>query len=128
MGRRKNRRVQTSGFAIAISDILSDYTVEAEKAFRKACTTVAEESVEKLKNTSPKKTGDYARGWTWRQAGLGFVVYNATDYQLTHLLEKGHAIVNGHGTYGRAPAHPHIKPVEEWAKSELVDEIGRLLK
>ena len=46
----------------------------------------------------------------------------------THLLENGHMIVNGKGTYGRAPAIKHIAPVEQWANSELPEEIKRELE
>jgi hypothetical protein len=69
-----------------------------------------------LRTASPKKTGRYAKGWAvngesekTRLSGQArsVVVYNRTDYQLTHLLEHGHALRQG----GRAKAIPHIEPV-----------------
>ena len=83
-----------------------------------AARVCAGQSVAALRVVSPKKTGAYASGWTMEairkgKGGAfsinGYRVKNETNYQLTHLLEKGHAKVNG----GRTRAIPHIKPVEE---------------
>lgn len=123
--------------AINITDqmekILNDYSVEVKRATNNSIDVVAKQAVSKLKNSSPRKSGSYARGWgIKRERGSGGIntvtVHNKTNYQLTHLLENGHVIRNIKGTYGRAPAHPHIKPVEEFAKSELPAEIERELK
>lgn len=122
---------------ISITDqmekILNDYSVEVKRATNNSIDVVAKQAVSKLKNSSPRKSGSYARGWgIKRERGSGGIntvtVHNKTNYQLTHLLENGHVIRNKKGTYGRAPAHPHIKPVEEFAKSELPAEIERELK
>ena len=50
--------------------------------------------------------------------------YNDKHYQLTHLLEKGHALVNG----GRARAFPHIGPVAERAEENLIDNILQFIE
>ena len=117
---------------VQMNRILEEYSEEVQDATNDAIEKVAKLAVQKLKNTSPKKTGDYARGWrVKREMGFGSVkaatVYNATDWQLTHLLENGHVVRNKKGTYGRAPAKKHIKPVEEWASNELPREIERQL-
>ena len=123
--------------AVSITDqmekILNDYSVEVKRATNNSIDVVSKQAVSKLKNSSPGKSGSYARGWgIKRERGSGGIntvtVHNKTNYQLTHLLENGHVIRNKKGTYGRAPAHPHIKPVEEFAKSELPAEIERELK
>ena len=58
---------------------------------------------------------------------MDVIVHNKTDYQLTHLLENGHVIRNKKGTYGRAPAHPHIKPIEAKNSEEYVNNVTRAL-
>lgn len=131
MARRK-RYKRSSGpgkgaLQIQLKVIMDNVTAEVQKSLYEACDKVGEECVQKLKNTSPKKTGDYRKGWTYTKTPSGGVVHNATDYQLTHLLEKGHVVRNKKGTYGRAPAKVHIAPVEEWANDELVKETERLI-
>lgn len=119
--------------SVQMERILDEYSERVQNVSRVAVQRVGRESVKKLRNVSPKRTGSYARGWrlkTLKMSGnvTDVVVHNATDYSLTHLLEKGHVIRNKKGTFGRAPAHPHIKPVEEWANNELPAEIERELR
>lgn len=116
-----------------MDQILDEYNVELKRATNNAMDVVAKEAAAKLKNTSPKKTGSYARGWgVKRERGSGGIntvtVRNKTDYQLTHLLENGHVIRNKKGEYGRTNGIKHIAPVEEWANSELPAEIERELE
>ena len=89
---------------------LKNVKVSTEQAAR----IVAAQSVAALRAVSPKKTGQYAAGWTMERirGGImgeeGYRVKNEDHYELTHLLEKGHAKVNG----GRVRARVHIRPVE----------------
>lgn len=112
--------------------ILDDYSHDVKEAAADSFDQVSKEAVGKLKSSSPKRKGKYASGWTRKKEvyrGISsYVVHNKTCYQLTHLLENGHVVRNKKGTYGRAPARPHIKPVEEWAQTAVVDEIERNLK
>ena len=106
--------------AVQMAELLDEVNKDVEKSVKTNIQRIAKESVQKLKNTSPSKTGEYASGWgTKKQGDADVVVYNRTAPGLTHLLENGHVIRNKKGTYGRAPAHKHIKPVEDWAIDEL---------
>jgi len=123
----------SNAFSVQLNNILDEYSKEVARATNNSIDVVAKEAVQKLKNTSPKKTGAYAKSWGLsRKRGHNrineVVVRNKDHYQLTHLLENGHVIINGRGEYGRAPAHKHIQPVEQWANSELPLEIERELK
>ena len=121
-----------------MTKILNDYTEDAIRESDGVLQSVASEAVQKLKNTSPKRTGDYAKGWrvSTRKKGkyIGifahtgeYVVHNSTEYRLTHLLENGHMIVNASGVYGRTRPQKHIAPVEEWAADELPNKIKEKL-
>ena len=111
---------KTGSVSVQMAELLDEIDKETRDSARKNVDRVAKEAVQKLRNTSPVKTGSYASGWgTKKQGEMDVVVYNRTDASLTHLLENGHVIKNKKGTYGRAPAHKHIKPVEEWAIDEL---------
>ena len=116
--------------SVQVEKILDDFSKEVRRATANSMDVVAKEAVSKLKSTSPKKTGDYAKGWgIKRERGSGGIpivtVHNRTNYQLTHLLENGHVIRNAKGTYGRTRAIKHIAPVEQWANDELPREIER---
>ena len=117
---------KTKSVAIQMEQILDEFEDKVNDVLKKSANDVANESVDKLHNTSPRKSGDYALGWTVKKLSSNNVIVHNTDhYQLTHLLENGHVIRNKKGTYGRAPAHKHIKPVETWANNEfqrLVEE------
>lgn len=94
---------------------------------------MAKEAASKLRNTSPKRTGKYAKSWKVKtqrgSAGIDeVIVYNRDHYQLTHLLENGHVIRNKKGEYGRTSPIKHIEPVNDWAGDALVKEIERELK
>lgn len=126
----------TNSIAIQMENILDQYDKEVKKVTDESIEKVSKEAVRKLKNTSPKGTPHrrrYAEGWRKKKTkgrnGIDEVtVHNATNYQLTHLLENGHIIRNAKGTYGRTNGIKHIAPVEEWAQDELPQEIERRLK
>ncbi|SEA49543.1 hypothetical protein SAMN04515656_1129 [Eubacterium aggregans] len=104
-------------FARNLAKALSDYTTEIVDGLEDVKKDVATKAVADSKRTSPKSTGDYAKGWRKKKTQWGWVIYNETDYQLTHLLEKGHAKRGG----GRVAAKPHIAKVEE----KYIDEFEK---
>lgn len=123
--------MSNQGFSVQMAELLDDYSREVQRAANNSIDKVAKESVAKLRSTSPRRTGEYAKGWTRKRVkdrgGINNVIVHNRVYQLTHLLENGHVVRNSKGTYGRAPGIKHIKPVEEWANSELPAEIEREL-
>lgn len=67
-----------------------------------------------MRDRSPVKTGEYAKGWRAKRLEKRVVaVYNAKQPGLTHLLENGHMIVNEKGSYGRTSGIKHIAPVND---------------
>ena len=111
---------KTKSVSIQMREILDEFSDKVNDVLEESANTVAKQAAEKLQNTSPRKSGEYASGWTVKkESRKSIIVHNSTHYQLTHLLENGHVIRNKKGTYGRAPAHKHIKPVETWANNEF---------
>ena len=107
-----------------VNEILTDYANDLTEGVRQAVKTVANNAKEETKAASPvrdrgRRRGRYRRGWTVRTEDTRLsstsIIHNRTDYQLTHLLEKGHALRGG----GRSKAIPHIGPAEEKAIREL---------
>lgn len=111
---------KTESVSVQMKEVLDEINHDVKESAKRNIDRTAKESVQKLRNTSPKKTGSYARGWATKKEGdMDVIVHNRTDYQLTHLLENGHVIRNKKGTYGRTSGTKHIAPVEEWASDEL---------
>lgn len=114
-----------------------DLEAEIEKAMKEqidlandvvnnAVDKVTKETVSDLKSSSPRKSGKYAGGWGKKEGqtatrSKSSVVWNEKHYRLTHLLEFGHAKVNG----GRVAAKPHIAAAEQKAIKNFEDEIRR---
>lgn len=123
MGRR---RVTVDGLADAVQGILEQYANNVEDAMAPVLKKTAQTGRAELRATSPKKTGDYAKGWQYSASedGLHYRIYNGTEYRLTHLLEHGHVIRNGtKRKYGFVPAREHIAPVDEKVIEQLPDAI-----
>lgn len=120
---------KTGSVAIQLAEVVDQYDVKLKRATNNAMDVVAKEAVSKLKSTSPRKSGEYARGWGIKRergtGGINTVTVKNRVYQLTHLLENGHIVRNKKGEYGRAPGIKHIAPVEDWANTELPEEIER---
>lgn len=107
-----------------IAKTLQTYTREVTEGMDEAKVEVANDTVKRLKSTSPENTGSYAKGWARKKVGTAQVVHNRTDYQLTHLLEKPHALRNG----GRSTPQVHIAPAEEQAIADYVDKVEKVIR
>ena len=112
-----------------IMSALTEYTDEVKSKVDEAVTNTSNELRDRLKTESPNRTGEYRKDWRVKVIFKGkgnrrTVVHNATHYQLTHLLEYGHAKAGG---TERVSAKPHIKSNEEWAKKELEKRIVEAL-
>ena len=90
----------TASVTIQMEKILEEYSQQVQDVTERSMDETAKEAVSQLKATSPvghtgKHPGRYARGWRFRKEDkMGGVIYNATDYQLTHLLENGHEVLS----------------------------------
>lgn len=113
-------------FSGKLKEILTDYSDEVKRKAENILPIVAKEVVAELKETSPKDTGKYAKGWraTIETGRLGntLVIHNRS-YYLTHLLENGYVHRNGKRVEGKK----HILPASEFAEEEYVKLLQREL-
>ena len=122
-------KIKSPDFSSELGKILAKYSDDVTESVRRVVKKAGSEARDRLKETSPKLTGEYAKGWkvsyTWHSLGADAKVHQGTaKYRLTHLLENGHANRGG----GRTPAHVHIKPVEEAIVPEVEKNIRQLIK
>jgi hypothetical protein len=116
--------------AAEIAKGLAEYSQDVVEKVNVSSEKVGKAAVKKLKQTSPKKTGEYAKSWTMKtepevgQPDLRIIHAKAPHYRLTHLLEHGHAKVGG----GRVEGKPHIRPAEEMVIQEFVAEVEEAIK
>lgn len=114
----------------AVNEILTEYAGQMTEGMKVAVKTIAGNAKEETKAAAPvgkgPKRGKYRRGWAVRneeeRMTAHSIVHNRTDYQLAHLLEKGHALRQG----GRSPAIVHIAPAEQKAIREMEKAVERL--
>ncbi len=122
----ENQRVSVDRMAEAVMEGLLEYA-ELATDVMKDCVKKAGNTVKKETQAgAPVRTGKYKRSWAVKRqretsSTLEVVVHSRNRYQLTHLLEKGHAKRGG----GRVKAVPHIAPAEEKGVRELEEGIKR---
>lgn len=114
--------ISIDDLADTLAEALEEYRQDVVDGLKESIHDAGKIAVTLLKKTSPKDTGDYAKGWRKltayeSESDLRIQVHNATNYQLTHLLEDGHANVDG----GRTEGQPHIGPAADRA-AELLDK------
>ena len=122
----ENQRVSADRMAEAVMEGLLEYA-ELAADVMKGCVKKAGDTVKKETQAgAPVRTGKYKKSWAVKRQRetsntLEMVVHSRNRYQLTHLLEKGHAKRGG----GRVRAVPHIAPAEEKGIRELEEGIKR---
>lgn len=116
--------IKIADLADAVSRELAAYDQDVADGLKAEVQQVAKDMVTELKQTSPRNTGDYAKGWKARveyesPEDIRVRVYNSKKPQLTHLLENGHAKQNG----GRVNGTPHIGLAEQKAEKSLESKV-----
>lgn len=95
---------------------LEEYTKDIDESMQKEIDDLAKEVKKDLESNSnvPELTGDYKRGFYIKKnaQGMGYkrVTVANKKYQLTHLLENGHALING----GRTKSFKH------WESAQII--------
>lgn len=120
----------------ALTKYLEDYLEDIEEDVQVSTDTVIKEAKEELVQTSPRsglaRNTKYYKGWAIKNGGrtrkgryYSKVIWNKTNYQLTHLLENGHHTRDGTGW---VEAQPHIGKVQEKYGAEFSDLLKQKIK
>ena len=121
-----------NGLADAIMDAMLEYTEEVEEAIPDIVDGTADAMVKEIRTSAPKRTGEYAKGWTSRKLGertrskegYAKLICNPKRYSIAHLVEYGHAKRDG----GRVSGKPHIRPVCDKLLPEFEKKIEEAVK
>ena len=121
-----NVKVRPEQVADAVIKALAEYNEQLTDKLDILTKKAARATKADLKASAPSG-GSYARGWSNRAVkggayGLAQVVYNRSDYQLIHLLEKPHAT-----RFGYYPKHVDytgtLARVEEQETQRYYEEV-----
>jgi len=123
-------KIKIDQLAGEIAKELAKYSQEVVEKVNISSEKIGKEAVKQLRQTSPKKTGKYAKSWTMTteravgQPHRRIIHAKAPHYRLTHLLEHGHAKRGG----GRVEGKPHIRPAEEMVIREFMAEVEEAIE
>lgn len=127
------RKVGVLDVSSAVHELLAQYGDQVNEVVDESMKTVAEEAESELKQVSRfsskgHPSGDYSKDWDMTfeasRTSWKYTVYNVAHYQLTHLLESGHAkFLWGREAGGQVQGFEHIKPVNDKAQERIVQEI-----
>ena len=118
-----DEKVSIDGLAAAVNQYLDEFRDAVYEDVVASCEEASEIVLPELKADSPKNTGKYARNWTVvfeKSATWARAIIRNRQYRLVHLLEYGHAKLNG----GRTAPQPHVEP----AQTEADELFLKLLK
>ena len=128
-----SKYVSANEFSGAVTTLIKDWSIEVVEQTKEAVVEVATEARNDLKveGAFQNRSGNYRKGWrvTFNEMryGIEATVHNKV-YQLTHLLESGHAkFLWGRATGEDVQAFPHIANVNDEAQRKLEEEIKRRL-
>lgn len=120
--------VEVEGLSAVIGEILDEYSDEVKEKTAEASKKAAAYTIRMLKATSPRSSGDYADGWKQKSYRGGLrLVYNDVKPQLTYLLNNGHVVRNGVGTYRYWTGDGHITKAEAAGNAKFVEEVKKSL-
>lgn len=134
--------VNINDFANSVVDMMKTYTDDVEEAISEQVTKIGDEGVAKLKNIAmPQATEsgtaqpmkrrtwkEYSKSWqNTKESKVNYsssTIHNKKHYQLTHLLEFGHATRDGK----RTRAFAHVKPLSDELEKRLLTDVKEIIK
>lgn len=132
-----SKKVKPEDLQSVLMDYLNNYKEAIDDDVKEATDEVTKKAKAELVQTSPRsgsaRDTKYYKGWAikigarTRKHNYRYtkVIWNKTNYQLTHLLENGHLKRNGDGW---VDAQPHIQKVEEKYGIEFADLLDKKIR
>ncbi|EHI70175.1 HK97 gp10 family phage protein [Streptococcus ictaluri] len=122
------KKIGIDGLSQAVMEELTQYAKHSTRDIKTIVSEVAKATRDEISGNAPSKSGKYAKSWAVKKmsensTSLNVTVHSKNRYQLTHLLEFGHAKRNG----GRVDARPHIASAEEHAVQMMEERIKEVL-
>lgn len=122
-------KVKIDNLSSEVMKELEKYADVTTEKVKKAVQNAGKTARDEIKKSAPSDTGKYGKSWTVKtvkesSSSLELVVHSKNRYQLTHLLEFGHAKRGG----GRVSARPHIANAEENAIKAFERDIQEAIK
>lgn len=109
---------------IDYEDIIKEY---GDKAVKRLKENSPKQVAKKPRKSRGRRRKKYKDSWTTKETKKSnqyeVLVYNKENWQLTHLLENGHLIVNKKNGVGWASAKPHITPTYQTLKPRFIAEM-----
>lgn len=128
-------KVDYNSLSEEIQNQLKTFGKALNREINEGLKEVADKTAETLRQGGPynERSGKYTRDWAVKLRSRSYssvtmteeyTVYNKKNYQLTHLLEKGHVSRNG----SRVRPFEHIKPAEELAEQMAISEVNKAVR
>ncbi|MCW6681314.1 HK97 gp10 family phage protein [Aerococcaceae bacterium NML160702] len=107
------RKIAIDELTKIVMDELNHYSKHTSEEMKQLVGEVAKSVKNDIQANAPRKSGKYSKSWSVKKENensnrLQVVVHSKNRYQLTHLLEFGHAKRGG----GRVSAKPHIEQAD----------------
>lgn len=118
------KKVNIDSLAKEINKSLKDYAYLAGNELKSCIVELGNEVRDEIKDNAPVKTKKYRASWKSTKKresanSIEVVVQSRNKYQLTHLLEFGHAKKNGE----RTKAIPHIEPATRNLEERITQKL-----
>lgn len=128
-------KVDYNSLSEEIQNQLKTFGTALNREINEGLKEVAEQTAATLRKGGPynERSGKYTGDWDVKLRNRSYssvtmteeyTVYNKKNYQLTHLLEKGHVSRNG----SRVRPFEHIKPAEELAEQMAISEVNKAVR
>lgn len=124
-------KVKIDNFANVLLKEMEKYSQACAEEVKDIIKEESKKARKELKQTSPKRTGDYAKKWgrkvTWENSTSVKVVISNENYRLVHLLEKGHQLRRGGRSIGEVEPIEHVAPAQKKLNSVVEKRIKEVL-